>query len=271
MSARRDARERRKALLAAAQEAGGERGCLFCRASDGGFTSLEHVVAEALANVQAVLPVGVVCDRCNNGPLSELDQTVSDFFPLRIARTMWGVPGKSGTIPETRLSTGTLRNLGANELAIELNRAADRTTIQETGRDGDRVELQLNWTGGRRMTARYASDLSRALLKSALEFAWIDHGLATLDADYDHLRRAVLGDAREGFLLVGHHGDPNHRGLALRYWLQHDSAGLHVYTEAKFHGVTLATDSRLAWPVGVEPPTGAHMVNFSHADFPSRS
>jgi len=35
---------------------------------------VEHIVSEALGNVTLILPPGVVCDRCNHGTLSRLDE-----------------------------------------------------------------------------------------------------------------------------------------------------------------------------------------------------
>lgn len=47
--------------------------CLYCLREDRAFTSVEHVIPEGMGNKEIVLPVGVVCDKCNNGELSKLD------------------------------------------------------------------------------------------------------------------------------------------------------------------------------------------------------
>src|SRR5688572_25775127 len=55
---------------AAANQALHPEGCLFCRRHDGGFLSEEHIFSEGLGNTDYVLPPGIVCDRCNSGPLA---------------------------------------------------------------------------------------------------------------------------------------------------------------------------------------------------------
>src|SRR5207249_1700021 len=93
--------ELKQAFLVRAKE-GEARGCLVCRRSDGGFTTVEHSLPESLGNRDVTLPNGVVCDRCNNGVLSDLDQSLAEFWPLKIRRTFLGVPSKAGKIPVTR-------------------------------------------------------------------------------------------------------------------------------------------------------------------------
>ena len=176
---------------------GRNRGCLFCRRSDGGFTSPEHVIPESVGNQEIILPNGVVCDRCNHGPLAVLDQVICDFQAVKMRRTMLGIPSKGGTVPVARFSQGSIENIGPSSLVF--HSSSDRPVLRENGREGDQVQLRFQATGGRRMTPRYASELSRALLKSALECAWIDHGDLMLDMRYDHARAAVLGEPRFGF------------------------------------------------------------------------
>ena len=74
------------------------RGCLFCLRADGGFTSVEHSIPESLGNVTLILPQGVVCDRCNNEELAELDQHLADLMPLKKRRTELGIKNKRGEV-----------------------------------------------------------------------------------------------------------------------------------------------------------------------------
>jgi hypothetical protein len=98
LSARRAATERSAAE-------GRRRGCLFCRRGDGGFTSQEHIFPESLGNTEKLLPVGVVCDRCNHEVLSPLDEALCDFGPVSMMRTIYGIPSKRGQMPSFRLTT----------------------------------------------------------------------------------------------------------------------------------------------------------------------
>jgi hypothetical protein len=60
--ARRLKHEERQAASRARIADGERRGCLFCRLSDGGFTTVEHALAESVGNTEIVLENGVVCD-----------------------------------------------------------------------------------------------------------------------------------------------------------------------------------------------------------------
>jgi len=77
-------------------EALNPEGCLFCRRHDGGFRSEEHIFSQGLGNTTYVLPPGIVCDRCNNGPLSVADHALTDFSPIVLLRAERGLPTKAG-------------------------------------------------------------------------------------------------------------------------------------------------------------------------------
>ena len=246
-------------------EVGRQRGCLFCRRSDGGFTTIEHIVPESLGNTGLVLPNGVVCDRCNNGPLSVLDKALCDFMPLRARQIMLGVPAKSGEVPSLRFSNGTMTHGAPHNLVI--NTTSGRPTIRETSRVGDRVELQIKFGGGRRLNGRYASELSRALLKAALEAAWLDHGERTFDAGFDHVREAVLGVPRDGFFAVARRGDPEHLGIELQYVVGQPDRGREGLTLASaIFGNSMATDSLRPLPTLPVDGELVHVVTFTTAD-----
>lgn len=73
------------------------RRCLFCRRDDGGFVSREHIFPETIGNTDlAMLPPGVVCDRCNNGPLAALGQTLCAYLPIAMRRAVLGMTNKAG-------------------------------------------------------------------------------------------------------------------------------------------------------------------------------
>jgi hypothetical protein len=99
----------RKEAAERGAEEGRRRGCLFCRQSDGGFTSVEHILPESLGNETLTLPVGVVCDRCNNGVLAEPDQALGSFLPIEMMKTWHGIPSKAGKLPEFKFDNGSMR------------------------------------------------------------------------------------------------------------------------------------------------------------------
>jgi hypothetical protein len=72
--------------------------CLFCKSSDGDFTSREHIFPETVGNTDlAMLPPGVVCDRCNNGPLARLDKALSTPCRSRCDERRSGLQASAAT------------------------------------------------------------------------------------------------------------------------------------------------------------------------------
>ena len=73
--------------------------CIFCKRDSSRSKSIEHIIPESLGNKEHILPVGVVCDDCNNyfsnhveGPLLN-----TDFF--RDVRSRMKIPSKKERIP----------------------------------------------------------------------------------------------------------------------------------------------------------------------------
>ena len=269
---RREREERRQAFLARVAE-GERRGCLFCRRSDGGFTTVEHTLSESLGNRDVTLENGVVCDRCNNGVLSDLDQTLAEFWPLKVQRTFFGVPSKSGKLPVARFQKGTVTNkgrdpdTGQDRLFFAMDSAKDKESFRTTPLGGGRVHVNLQLKGGRPLTPRYASELSRALLKVCFECAWIDHGEAMLGPEFDHVRDAVLGAPRDGYLILLRRGQPNDTGLELTYRpVPAPSGGQMLVVAARFYGFRLATDSMNPAPAIPLPEDEAVVVTFTKRD-----
>jgi hypothetical protein len=264
--ARRRKREERRAEFQARVAAGERRGCLFCRKSDGGFTTVEHALAESVGNTEIVLENGVVCDRCNNGELSNLDQALADFWPLKMRRTFLGVRTKAGKVPVTKFHTGSVKNTGDNNLFIELLHASDTKTFRTTELGGGRVKIDMSATGGKRMTERYASDLSRALLKSCLECAWLDHGEMMLEPDFDHVREAVLGTPRDGYIAILRKADPEGTSLELQYRiLVNDEGRRFLAVAVNFYGIFMATDSFNPMPQMEATEEQAVVITFTAA------
>jgi hypothetical protein len=249
-----------------------ERGCLFCRRGDGGFIGREHVFPESLGNTEIVLPSGVVCDRCNNGVLSELDQVICEFMPVAVRRTILGIRSKAGKIPAFRFCEGTVEHVPGTDGAdpnLILNSHTSPGMLRETGRlSGGRLSLEWKGSGGRRMTPRYASQLSRGLLKSALECSWIDHGKIMLEPRFDHIRAAVLGEPRDGLFVMLNTADPSSGKVSLTYELMpYDDDTWRMVVWADYYGVFLGTDSRLSCPVRALPEDQGILMTFTTSDF----
>jgi hypothetical protein len=238
-----------------------DRGCLFCLRTDGGFVSVEHPIPESLGNSELVLPKGVVCDRCNNGPLAELDQCLTDFFPLKIRRTTLGIPNKGGKVPVTAFEDGRLEQV--------LGRAALTGPAPKSWKEDSRDPRDPRWSygtaelrGGRPLRGQYAEQISRALLKVGFEASWSQHGERLMDTDFDELRDVVLGvRRRHGYVFVANQVDERDGGHHVHF----DAAGdpsdnhAHLYVAAKMLGVYVATDSLRETP----PPTLTPEIGFT--------
>ena len=40
--------------------------CLFCKQDSSSTKSVEHIIPESIGNKTLILPLGYVCDKCNN-------------------------------------------------------------------------------------------------------------------------------------------------------------------------------------------------------------
>lgn len=246
--------------------------CLFCRRVDGRFTSREHAFPKSLGNLDLILPPGIVCDRCNNGPLATLDKALCEFGPISMRRTMLGVRSKAGRMPALRTGDGRVEHVpGAdgNDPTLIFSGSQGRSMLRVVARHADgRVELSWSGkTGGPRMTSRYAAKIHRALLKAALELVWLDHKDRAFNADFDHIREAVLGASRDGFLTIVSAVDPNDTNSTIHYWLDPagDDSGRRLVL-MNYAGIQLGTDSRLPRPLG-DPAPGLVTWLFTEADY----
>jgi HNH endonuclease len=74
--------------------------CLFCVASRGPFTRVEHPIPESLGNDDLVLPVGYVCDGCNQYFGSKLERAVLSSPPFNVERVAGAIKTKKGRLPK---------------------------------------------------------------------------------------------------------------------------------------------------------------------------
>jgi hypothetical protein len=162
---------------------------------------------------------------------------------------MLGVPSKAGKIPTTRFMTGSLSSEGRSLLRLTVDRANDYKTFREVDRSGGRIQTKIEASGGRRLTQRYAAELSRALIKSALECAWLDHGEETLDPSFDGIRSAVLDESRDGFIVMLKQGEPETNSVEISYDLTTEPTHKRLSVVANYFGLSIATDSHLPSPL----------------------
>lgn len=237
--------EKRRAAIEGAH-LGRRRGCLFCRRGDGGFTSFEHIFPEALGNTELLLPVGVVCDRCNHGPLAEADEALSRFLPIDMMRTWHGIPSKSGKLPDFNFDNGALRCVRPGHIYLHLD--SYKGQPKDSGGASAHGMSFSAWRN--EGTPRRLRNVHRALLKMALEFAWIDLGEdEALSEDFDHLRERVLDGGHGGYLVFPEKVDPAEE-ISFQYERHDGFAPNHpvIAMMGTFWGFPLFTDSHHVKP-----------------------
>lgn len=74
--------------------------CIFCKADTATSRSAEHIIPESLGNDQHILPIGVVCDGCNNYFARKVEHPVLDSEMFRLIRGDMQIPNKRGIIPD---------------------------------------------------------------------------------------------------------------------------------------------------------------------------
>ena len=212
-----------------------------------------------------MLPPGVVCDRCNNGPLAILDNALCEFLPIAMRRTTLGVPNKRGDVAALRLAEGRLDPMPPDEVAsgdshgIRLVDNSQRRPVAHSFEyHDDHVEFRISGQGGRRLIPKYFAELSRAVLKIGFEFAYLDHGDELFDDRFGDVRTAVLGQrVRHGELAMALHGDGEDVRMQCSYTLD-DQTGIGGVA-VNVLGVVLLTH---AADLPIEPTPGFFIGRF---------
>lgn len=73
--------------------------CIFCKKDSSGSISCEHIIPESLGNTTQILPVGVVCDMCNNYFSRKVEKPFLESGGIQELRSFRFVPSKKGNIP----------------------------------------------------------------------------------------------------------------------------------------------------------------------------
>jgi hypothetical protein len=211
-----------------------DRRCLFCLDSDGKFASREHIFPETVGNADlAMLPPGIICDRCNNGPLSRLDKALCDYLPIAMRRATLGIPNKKGAAATVRFAEGRIEPLPAEAVASGdshgvrfVDQNPRRPTAHSFEQHDDHVAFKVSGQGGRRLTEKYFAELSRAVLKIAFECAYLDHGDELFASRFDYVRGVVLGQRdHHGEIALALNGDGEDVRMQCSYMLD-DATGI---------------------------------------------
>lgn len=86
--------------------------CVFCLRSDGSFLRREHPIPESLGNDDLILPMGFVCDSCNQYFGTKLEKDVLNFAPFGVSRATQCIKNKAGGYPVVGGSSIRVRSAG---------------------------------------------------------------------------------------------------------------------------------------------------------------
>ena len=84
--------------------------CIYCLTTTASFASEEHIFPESLGNDELILPKGYVCDVCNNGVLSELDNALLKFEPIAFLQVQFVQYTKGGKLPKANFQCQYRKN-----------------------------------------------------------------------------------------------------------------------------------------------------------------
>lgn len=73
--------------------------CLFCKENSDKSKSIEHIVPESLGNKSFILPLGYVCDKCNNYFAREVEKPFLELSEIRLLRFQEAIPNKKNRMP----------------------------------------------------------------------------------------------------------------------------------------------------------------------------
>lgn len=224
--------------------------CIFCLLNKNPFTAPEHILSEALGNKRLTLPPGVVCDPCNHGPLSSLDKALVEFPPLQLTRVLWSLQRKKGGYATARFSNGTIIGHAGNNIEVQSD---SEDFLVETGGGQLTFNLEMNDLTGRKLQR-----VSRALLKAALECAYLDHGYwDVIGARWNRLREAVFDQEHRGYVVLPERVSPGDGRLQMSYMPHGGTDGAILSARLSAYGMAIGT------VLGHELPS-AHIVGLGH-------
>jgi hypothetical protein len=217
------------------QPARGPGLCLFCLEREQLSKSVEHIVSEALGNDTLILPPGVVCDRCNSGTLSRIDEKLLSFPPIQMMRVMRQLPSKAGKPPTGRFSNGRILSHEGNQIVVD---SSSIRFMQGSGPNTNRITAQMANLDGRHVEA-----VSRSLLKSALECAYLDLGYdAVISSEWDDVRSAIISGGYHGYVALPVPAAPGTDPLQVQYKPGlPERNGFRLFVQLNVYGIRLIT------------------------------
>lgn len=168
--------------------------CIYCRGLNGGFSTEEHIYPESLGNDEITLPPGMVCDKCNNGVLSGLDDYLVNHDLVSFLRTVFvPINPKTGRYPKGKSQRFSFERNDTRKIRLETHGLSEKQ-IDNMFREADdgTVEIKLPVVGRKPMDA---PQLGRSLFKIGIgAIAYHEGPNACLDPRYDMARDYIMGN-----------------------------------------------------------------------------
>jgi hypothetical protein len=164
--------------------------CIYCLKDRGSFTSEEHVYPESLGNTEIILPPGNVCDECNNGVLSRLDQHLVEHDAISFLKLLY-VPynPKTGKFSKVCYQNMTIEKTSPRKIFFNQT-TGKRKNLAFKEVDGE-LRGNISLTGRKKFNPKR---LGQSLYKIALGIICWKHGTEiALEERYDLSREFILG------------------------------------------------------------------------------
>jgi len=179
--------------------------CIYCLKKSAPFNSEEHIIPETLGNEELILPRGYVCDRCNNGVLSRLDNFLLDFEPISFLRVIYSPYTKAGKLPKASYQNISIRKTHPRNVVLT---AKDKSGWVKNLKEMDdgQTSFSIN-IKGKKFDPKM---IGRALYKIALGMVAYDEGAeVAFDPKFDMARAFILkGEDFPTNLLILSNGKP---------------------------------------------------------------
>jgi hypothetical protein len=162
--------------------------CIYCLKKSGRFDSEEHIIPEVFGNEELILPKGYVCNKCNNGILSRLDNLLLDFEPISFLRVIYTPYTKAGKLPNKSFQNISIKkNHPRNIILTAKDKSGWIKNLKEM--DDGQISFSINIIG-KKFDPKM---IGRALYKIALGTVAYDRGFEVArDPKFDIARAFIL-------------------------------------------------------------------------------
>lgn len=188
------------------EEISSDKRCIYCLSDTGTFSSDEHIVPESLGNYDTVLLKGMVCDTCNRGVLSRLDEELVHADFIAFLKTLYMPYTKDGKLPHAIYPNLTIRKTHPNHIEIK-SKSKKNLSIGEPDEEGV-IPFSIKMTGRKEFDAKL---IGRAIYKIGLGMVAFHEGKeVACQSKYDAARAFILkGEDFPNYLLLSNHTKPH--------------------------------------------------------------